>query len=76
MRMIDDASIIGLNSSALARVAYEESRQRLQVEFRDGSVYVYHGVPATVYRQLLTAGSQGSYFNKEIRNVYVSELRS
>ena len=67
-----DAVYVGLNSSAVARVAYEESRQQLHVEFRDGSVYVYLGVTATVYRELLTAESQGGYFNRKIRNAFAS----
>ncbi|HEV2687702.1 MAG TPA: KTSC domain-containing protein [Bryobacteraceae bacterium] len=67
-----DAAFVGLNSSALARVAYDESRQHLHIEFRDGSAYVYRGVTATVYRELLTAESQGGYFNRKIRNAYVS----
>ena len=71
MKMLD-ATFVRLNSSALARVAYDESRLHLYIEFRDGSVYVYRGVTATVYRELLTAESQGAYFNRKIRNAYVN----
>lgn len=71
-----DATFVDLNSSALARVAFDESRQDLHVEFHDGSVYVYRGVTATVYLELLTAESQGGYFSRKIRNTYVSERLS
>ena len=64
MRMLD-AAFISLNSSALARVAYDESRQHLHIEFHDGSAYVYREVPATVYQALLTAESQGGYFQQK-----------
>ena len=75
MRMLD-TTFVDLNSSALARVAYDESRQDLLIEFHDGSVYVYRGVTAIVYRELLTAESHGRYFNRKIRNAYVSALLS
>ena len=75
MRMLD-ATFVDLNSSALARVAFDESRHDLHGEFHDGSVYVYRGVTAAVYLELLTAQSQGGYFNRKIRNTYVSESLS
>ena len=67
-----DTAFVGLNSSALARVAYDDGRQHLHVEFRDGSLYVYCGVTSMVYEELITAESQGGYFNTQIRNTYVS----
>lgn len=66
----DFANSVKLTSSALARVAYDNGRQHLQVEFLDGSVYVYLGVPPAIYHELLDAQSQGGYFNRRIRNVY------
>jgi hypothetical protein len=42
----------------------------LEVEFKDGSIYSYAGVPTSVYKALMGAGSLGSYFNAEIRNRY------
>ena len=71
MKMPDDA-FVGLNSSALARVAYDDRCQHLHVEFRDGSLYVYCGVTSTVYQELIAAESQGGYFNRKIRNAYAS----
>jgi hypothetical protein len=65
-----DVSFVKLASSALARVAYEQRRQLLHVEFRDGSAYVYLDVPPAVYHELLGSQSQGSHFNKRIRNTF------
>lgn len=38
------------------------------MEFRDGTVYQYAGVPLKTYHGLLQAGSKGSYFNHYIRS--------
>jgi len=65
-----DAAFVNLTSSALARVAYDPRRQRLHVEFRDRSAYVYLDVPPAVYHELLDSQSQGGYFNKRIRNAF------
>ncbi len=73
---LPDNAFVMLNSSALARVAYDDRRQQLHVKFHDGSVYVYLGVTSTVYDELLNADSQGGYFNRRIRNVYLSKDES
>ncbi len=69
MRILD-ATFVNLTSSALARVAYDHRLQRLHIEFRDGSAYVYLDVPPTVYQELLDSQSRGSYFNNRIRNAF------
>jgi hypothetical protein len=65
------ASPVNLTSSAIAQVAYDDHRQLLQVKFRDGSQYLYVDVPPAVYHGLLSAQSQGAYFNRTIRSAYV-----
>lgn len=62
------------NSTLLATLAYDAAESILQLEFCDGSVYRYFAVPQAVYRGLLTAASQGSYFNHQIRNDYLYAL--
>ena len=42
----------------------------LEVEFLDGRVYQYFDVPEFEYRNLMQAGSHGTYFNASIRNTY------
>jgi hypothetical protein len=54
-------------SSTLATVAYDETRELLQLEFNSHSIYQYFDVPATVYESLLHAPSKGNYFNQAIR---------
>lgn len=56
-------------SSALASVGYQEASQILEVEFVEGGVYQYFGVPGHVHAGLMAADSHGTYFGTHIRNV-------
>jgi hypothetical protein len=57
-----------LDSAILAAVAYDDSSKQLELDFSDGTRYVYSGVAATIYRDLLGAVSKGTFFNRYIRN--------
>jgi hypothetical protein len=59
-----------VESTTLATVAYDETRERLQLEFCSRAVYVYFGVPPAVHQALLEAPSKGRYFNRTIRGRY------
>ena len=61
---------VAVDSTALATVAYDETRELLQLEFCSRAVYLYLGVPPTVHQALLDAPSKGNYFNKTIRGRY------
>ena len=56
-----------VESTMLARVAYDDAGGLLQLEFRSRATYQYFGVPAAVYEGLLNATSKGNYFNRVIR---------
>lgn len=60
-----------VESSSLRSVGYDAARQELEIEFHDGTIYLYGNVPAPVYAALLRAESKGGYFNAEIREQYV-----
>ena len=47
--------------------------ETLEIEFPDGDVYHYLGVPRFVYLQLLRAESIGAFFNERIRDRYPCE---
>lgn len=49
-------------------VGYSEAQETLEIEFPNGAVYQYYGVPAQVYEQLMNAESHGRYFHRHIRN--------
>ena len=59
--------IAAVESSIMARVAYEEAASRLHLEFGNFSTYEYFDVPVTVFEALLSAPSKGRYFNQAIR---------
>jgi KTSC domain len=63
-----------VESTTLVAVAYDESRNTLQLEFRSGAIYQCTGVPAGVHQELLAAPSKGSYFNRVIRGRFPYRL--
>jgi hypothetical protein len=56
-----------VDSRQLSSIGYDAATATLEVEFRKGGVYQYHGVPAEIYRQLIHAQSIGTYFNTFVR---------
>ena len=63
---------VPVESSSLASVGYAAKRQTLEVEFRNGLVYEYFLVPASVHRELMAASSKGAFFNRAVRDLYPS----
>jgi len=59
-----------VSSSNLRSIGYDADSSILEIEFNSGGVYQYQGVPQIEYDALLNAGSKGSYFNANIKNVF------
>lgn len=59
-----------VSSSNLREVGYERASQTLEIEFHNGGVYQYSGVPQSVHNALISAASVGSYFHAHIKDVY------
>jgi KTSC domain len=57
-------------SSNIASMGYDGPSQTLEVEFQDGAIYQYYGVPENMYDQLMQAGSKGRFLNTYIKNAY------
>lgn len=62
--------LAAVESTLLAAVAYDASRQILELEFRDRTIYQFFGVPAEIHDALLCAPSKGQYFNRAIRGKF------
>lgn len=60
--------MIPVSSSNLSSVGYENGT--LYISFNSGGLYAYYNVPASVYQDLITASSPGSYHAEYIKNVY------
>jgi hypothetical protein len=56
---------VAVSSSNLSSVGYDAESQTLEIEFHNGGVYQYAGVPEEVYEGLLSADSQGKYFSRQ-----------
>lgn len=59
-----------VQSSNVDSVGYDATSQELQINFLNGSSYLYLNVPQHEYDNLLQAPSIGSHFNRYIRNQY------
>jgi hypothetical protein len=62
--------LIRVHSSGVRAVGYEEERRVLSVQFIDGDLYEYYGVPASEVIDLFQAESIGWFVNKRIKPHY------
>jgi hypothetical protein len=56
-----------VSSSNIASIGYDSTHEILEVEFLDGSIYHYFGVPEILFRGLMAATSHGSYLDAHIK---------
>jgi hypothetical protein len=61
-----------VSSSAVVSVGYDEHAV-LEVEYADGDVYRYYGVPRSLHDQLLDAASIGQFINTRIKGRFRCE---
>ena len=61
---------IPVNSSNISSVGYDPDSQTLEIEFNNGGVYQYSGVPESVYDGMMGADSKGKYFHANINKTY------
>jgi KTSC domain len=59
-----------VTSSNIREIGYDSDNQILELEFNDGSVYQYSGVPANEYEGIMNADSKGKYLHANIKNRY------
>jgi hypothetical protein len=65
-----------VESAAFTGIAYDAATQRLEVEFRNRTIYQYFGVSVEIYAAFLRSASKGSFFNSAIRSRFPSVLVS
>lgn len=56
-----------VSSSNIKSIGYDISISKLEVEFLNGSIYQYSGVPEHLYRNLMNASSHGGYLDAYIK---------
>lgn len=59
-----------VSSSNIRSIGYDPATQTLEVEFLNGGIYHYHGVPPAEYQALMAAASHGTYLNAHIKGRY------
>jgi hypothetical protein len=62
--------MIAVTSSNLKAVGYDAFTQELQVEFQNGTSYIYEGVPVETFNDLLGAKSVGNFFMRNVRGIF------
>jgi hypothetical protein len=56
-----------VQSSAVSSIGYNRKAGVLEIEFNNGSVYQYFGMPKNIFRNLIHANSIGAYVNKFVK---------
>lgn len=59
--------MISVSSSTLAAVGYDSDTATLCIQFLNGGIYSYQGVPTEVFEGLVSSGSKGQYFDRIIK---------
>ncbi|MBU4457089.1 MAG: KTSC domain-containing protein [Nanoarchaeota archaeon] len=59
-----------VSSTNVQSIGYDVGNGTLEVEFHNGGIYQYFGVPETAYTGLMRASSKGGYLNDHIKDRY------
>lgn len=62
--------MIGVDSSNVESVGFDEGSSTLQVEFKNGSMYQYFDVPENIFIGLRDSDSVGRYLSENIKGTY------
>ena len=57
-------------SSNVRAIGYDSHTQTLEVEFHNGSVYQYYGVPDHLHERFMQASSKGGFLHNYVKNQY------
>ena len=61
---------VPVTSTSIASIGYHAESLTLEVEFTNGGLYQYLGVPPKTYEEFLTAESKGTFYNARVKNDY------
>lgn len=57
-----------VESSSLRSIGYDRANRTLEVEFKNGGVYLYEDVPLELWSELRLAESKGQFFQERVRD--------
>jgi hypothetical protein len=72
--MVVPVERLSVKSRILRSAGYDDQKRILEIEFQNGLVYRYSGVPPKVYAGLIHSGETGKYFSENIRPKFQSKL--
>lgn len=58
------------NSSQIDKISYSPETKIMIVKFKTGGLYLYDDVPVSKVTAMRESESKGSYFSKNIKNLY------
>lgn len=58
---------LAVDSSTISRIAYDEARKVLTVEFKNGTRYEYYDVSYTVAQEMRLSSSKGQFLAANIK---------
>jgi KTSC domain len=61
---------VEVESSSVSSVGYDAELSVLELEFRNGGVYRYFAVPASVHEALMRSESKGAFLSRQVRDAY------
>lgn len=70
------AKMTEVESSLIESIGYDDAKHELFVKFRGKGLYIYANVPASVYDDLISAPSYGSFFIRNIKGTYPAKKAS
>ncbi len=59
-----------VSSTNVAAVGFDAGTQTLEIEFHNGGVYQYYGVPEHMFTEMIHAPSAGKFLNMYIKDRY------
>jgi len=64
-----------VQSSSVSSVGYDRDSSTLEIEFLNGSVYQYFGVPESIFNGLMNAPSKGTFLDQFVKKAGYSYAR-
>jgi hypothetical protein len=61
------------DSGQITRILYDPVSEKMSVRFKNKTNYIYEGISASVFGDLVSAPSVGVYFSSYIRNRYIGQ---
>ncbi len=57
-------------SSVVQNISYDAEHRRLRIVYVSGYVYDYLDVPESVYKEMISSGSKGTFLNTKVKGQF------